>query len=123
MGKIRKETIQKALLALNQIEAELNANKRIISSDRAREICKENKIDNTILTKAVSLGFYVRNNEGFYRKTVEAFEPIHARRIIQRIHEMRKASITVNKSDKVVSNRKTAKKQISILWGLIKFTL
>ena len=50
LGKIRKETIQKALLALNQIEAELNANKRIISSDRAREICKESKIDNTILT-------------------------------------------------------------------------
>lgn len=120
MTKIRKQTIQKTLAALQEFQAEISQKNGLVNSTRQIEICKKHKVNNNTICASVQMGVFTRESRGVFKNNIGIIDPFHARKVIEQIYK--KPSY---KKDNVVKPKAISKKkkQISLFWGLIKFSV
>lgn len=117
--KISKKTLEKATKALNEINIMLKDG--TYSDMNRKEVLRQNNVSSNLFHHASDYGLFKKVNRGVYTSNFNQIQPIQVRRAI----EFRADVVARKKQNGDVVERKkpVKKKQISLFWGLIKFTL
>lgn len=137
--KIETKTLKKYLDFLQDVKREIENSNGTFLNKTYQVICNAHSVPYSSFTIAKNLKFFTEINKGLYKVNINNFEPIHARKLIElkRLEHriackksrdktkqitIIKKSIKSNPIEVIKPKAKPQKKrQISILWGLIKF--
>lgn len=125
--EIRQTTIDKTLASLKDLR-KLSLQGPITGREIA-EIAKKNKSNTGIFYSAFKVGYFTRTGRGVYKCNVPAFEPIHARRVIENFSQYLENSRKAKPEEKSPAQKPKQpaikapvkeKREISFLFGLFK---
>jgi hypothetical protein len=115
MRKLKKETIDRIVVALKEMQSEMTRGS--FNNLTALEICKKHKTGNNLLGSAIKCGVFTKIGRNKYKCNIAVIEPFHARKILERRKQyyMKKKQLLMQKAvqstNKKVVKRPYVKKQ------------
>lgn len=109
MRKFKKETIDKLVEVLKEMQSEMA--KGNFNNNTALAICRKHKTGNNVLGSAVKSGIFWKVSKNRYKCNIAVIEPFHARKILERRHQyyLKKKQMLVQKAVKA-TNKKVVKR-------------
>lgn len=109
MRKLKKETIDRIVVALKEMQSEMARGS--FNNLTALEICKKHKTGNNLLASAIKCGIFWKVSRNKYKCNIAVIEPFHARKILERRNQyyMKKKKMLMQKAVQS-TNKKVVKR-------------